>query len=204
MPFKILDSVAYFALAVPLHDFPQLLSDHLKDNPDTPEIELFGEQLTRTDFPAEKMPEFVTRVCSWGGKQGIRILDRVLISNKPEEISEALRKASSSLAVGRLAEALTEVCKLKYLKVSFASKHLRFLRPDICPVFDSVLHAALPYTPDETGYSVFAKDCVSLVKALAENQISSPRPRAGGAWFVADVEGAVYVFADRAMKRLRT
>jgi hypothetical protein len=113
------------------------------------------------------------------------------------EIAEALRRASSSLNEKQLVDALTHVDKLRFLDVSFASKHLRFLRPDICPVFDSILHDALPYKFDAGGYSDFAKDCESLARVLAANQIRNPRQRPGGAWFVADVEGAVYMLATR-------
>jgi hypothetical protein len=45
--------------------------------------------------------------------------------------------------------------------------------------------------------SRFAKDCASVAKVLAERQIANPRQRENEAWFVADVEGAVYIFARR-------
>ena len=141
------------------------------------------------------MDDFVTRVCEWGGKQGIRILSRVLKHNTDAEIADALRGASSGLAQGQLVDALTQVDKLRFLDVSFASKFLRFLRPDICPVFDSYLHDALRYTLDPSGYSDFASDRAWLANQLVANQIPNPRQRACGAWFVADVEGAIYMLA---------
>jgi len=200
MAFSILDGSAYFELTIPLDDFPQLLRVHMKENPTTPQIESFGEELVRADFPVEKLPAFVTDVCEWAGKQGYRTLPGILKGNTPEKIRDAFRKASSRLALGRLDAALTEVTNLYNLDVSFASKHLRFLRPDICPVFDSILRDALPYPFIPRGYSAFAKDCASLAKALMENQIANPRRREAGAWFVADVEAAIYIFARRAME----
>ncbi|MGA8510738.1 MAG: hypothetical protein WB762_34435 [Candidatus Sulfotelmatobacter sp.] len=196
MPLTIINGSAYFTLAVPLKDFPQLLRDHLKENPDTPEVESLGAELVRADFPADKIAGFVTGVCKWGGHEGIR--GRVLNRNTSVEIGDALRKASASLAKGRLADALTQVNEINSLgDVSFASKHLRFLRPDICPTFDSILRGSLPYPFDAQGYAAFANDCALLARALAENQIANPRQRKSGAWFVADVEGAVYIFARR-------
>ncbi len=102
----------------------------------------------------------------------------------------------SSLATGNIVTSLTQVNMVRGLgDVSFASKHLRFLRPDTCAVFDSILHDALPYTFDPNGYSAFCNDWALLARVLAENQISNPRPRKTGGWFPADVEGAVYMFA---------
>lgn len=91
-------------------------------------------------------------------------------------------------------DALSHVDKLRQFDVSFASKHLRFLRPDICPAFDSVLRQALPYRFDANGYSDFAQDSASLAHVLATNQIPNPY-RANGVWFVADVEAAIFTLA---------
>jgi hypothetical protein len=193
MPVQIFNGSAHFAIPMPLADFPQLLTDFLNENPDTSAIEILAAQLVQSNFPAQSMNDFVTRVCEWGGTQGTRILSRILKQNSDTEIADALRNASSSLAQGQFVDALTHVDKLRFLDVSFASKHLRFLRPDICPVLDSVLHDALPYTLDASGYSDFAHDCALLANQLVANQIPNPRQRAGGAWFVADVEGAIYM-----------
>lgn len=195
MPVQIFNGNAYFAIPMPLADFPQLLTDFLNENPDTPQIETLAAQLVQSNFPARDMDDFVTRVCEWGGQQGIRILSRILKHNTDVEIADALRGASSSLAQGQFVDALDQVDKLRFLDVSFASKFLRFLRPDICPVFDSYLHDALPYTLDASGYSDFANDCAWLANQLVANQIPNPRHRASGAWFVADVEGAIYMLA---------
>jgi len=167
---------------MPLADFPRLLIDFLKKNPQTPAIETLAAQLAQSNFPPQDMDDFVTRVCEWGGGQGTRILSRVLRLNSDVEISEALINASSSLAQRNFADALTHVRNLEYLDVSFASKHLRFLRPDICPVLDSDLHDALPYPLDTNGYSDFAHDCEWLANQLLVNKIPNPRQRAGGAW----------------------
>ncbi|MBV8452034.1 MAG: hypothetical protein JOZ29_07125 [Deltaproteobacteria bacterium] len=76
---------------------------------------------------------------------------------------------------------------------SFASKHLRFLRPDICPVLDSVLRDALPYSFDPEGYTAFAEDCRSIGEILTRQRAKNPWDRFDGAWFAADIEAALYV-----------
>ena len=144
----------YFAIPMPLADFPQLLTDFLNENPDTSQIETLAAQLVQSNFPAHSMDDFVTRVCEWGGQQGIRILSRILRHNTDTEVGDALRKASSSLGQGHFVDALTYVDKLRFLDVSFASKRLLFLRPDICPVFDSYLHDALAYTLTPAGIPI--------------------------------------------------
>jgi len=75
---------------------------------------------------------------------------------------------------------------------SFASKHLRFLRPEVAPVFDSVLHKALPYSPDPTGYAEFGRDCTLLAEALTARGIPNAFQRKDARWFAADVEAALY------------
>jgi hypothetical protein len=97
------------------------LTDFLNDNPDTPQIETLAAQLVQSNFPAHSMDDFVTRVCEWGGQQGIRILTRILRHNTDTEIAGALRNAFSSLGQGHFVDALTYVDKLRFLDVSFAS-----------------------------------------------------------------------------------
>jgi hypothetical protein len=199
VPLTVLNGTAYFALPILLKDFPQLLRDHLNENPTTPQIESLGEQLIQLDFPPDKTTEFVKLVCGeWGGYPGI--WGRVLKNNAITTICETLRTAVSFLAVGNISAALTKVNELDGLgEVSFASKHLKFLRPDICVVFDSILHDALPYTHDPRGYAGFCDDCASLARVLTANQIPNPRARKGAIWFASDVEAAVYIFARRAL-----
>jgi len=77
--------------------------------------------------------------------------------------------------------------------VSFASKHLRLLRPDLCPVLDNILSEKLGYPLNTRGYRRFAKDCRRAARVLERHGVSNPLGRDGGAWFAADVEMAFYV-----------
>jgi Holliday junction resolvase RusA-like endonuclease len=109
------------------------------------------------------------------------------------------RKALEHLAANpsRVGRALGEVNKLHILGTpSFASKHLRFLRPDVCPVFDSVLREALPYSFDADGYDRFATDCTQLSDILRARGIENPRERQHGQWFAADVEAALFAHVN--------
>ena len=55
MPVQIFNGSAYFAIPMPLADFPQLLTDFLNENPDTSAIEILAAQLVQSNFPAQSM-----------------------------------------------------------------------------------------------------------------------------------------------------
>jgi len=206
--FSLRDGVACFSptrelqsgLQIPLETFGQLLQKHLDKYPTTLDIERLGEQLVRLDFPPKEMTGFVTEVCGWAGKRGNQVKPRIL-KNSADDMRAKFRSALSSLAVASVAEALQRVTLLHGLRTSFASKHLRFLKPDLCPVFDSVLQHALPYPFTPVGYAHFCVDCDSIATALKERRISNPRGRVAGSWFRADVEGALFIAAGKALPR---
>jgi hypothetical protein len=102
-------------------------------------------RLRQADFPERDLEPFITAACNWGGYAGIgrRILNR----NSLPALRDGLREANELLdkQTPDVEGALTRLNRLHSLgSPSFASKHLRFLRPDICPVLDSVLRDALP------------------------------------------------------------
>jgi len=78
---------------------------------------------------------------------------------------------------------------------SFASKHLRFLRPLTCPVLDAILRDCLPYRFNPTGYAEFARDCTEVADALNARGVANPHPERPTRWFVADVEAALFAHA---------
>jgi hypothetical protein len=89
--------------------------------------------------------------------------------------------------------ALREIRRLRFLGLSFASKHLRLLRPDVCPVLDSVLSEHLGYPLNVAGYKRFSDDCLRLSGWLHECKVHNPILREDGRWFAADVEMALSV-----------
>lgn len=194
MPVTIINGNAYFGIQVPLSSFPAYLQAFLNKYKNTPGIETLGANLAVQNFPQPGTEDFVKKVCGeWGGYPGIG--GRVLKRNSISDICQAFRDATSILSTTKsVADALIRVNKLRDLGTpSFASKHLRFLRPDLCGVYDSMLDEVLPYSFDAAGYSDFCDDLASVARDLVANGISNPT-RQGGAWFVADVEAALYEF----------
>jgi hypothetical protein len=189
-----IDRVA-FCTEIRVTDFPRLLKAHLVSDPTTPEVELLGRNLLANNFAKADIPKFVKAVCRWGGYAGIG--GRVLKSNSPESILVALKNAACHLDCNppAFAKALDEINKIKCLGTpSFASKHLRFLRPDLCPVFDSILREALPYSFNSKGYAAFSQDCTKIAAALTAQKIKNPRERPQDLWYAADVEAAIFVW----------
>ncbi|WP_194945283.1 hypothetical protein [Limnohabitans sp. DM1] len=195
MPLFITQETAVFGTSIPLSDFAPLLAAHRARYQSTLDIEKKGVELQQANFPTQAVQDFVTAVCTWGGYAGIS--GRILKRNSLEAIANALRSAVNQLNAEKpnVAGALACINALDSLGTpSFASKHLRFLRPDICPVFDSLLQEALPYSFDATGYAQFSKDCCSLAKTLTQQKNSAAPDREMGEWCAADVEGAIFAY----------
>lgn len=134
-------------------------------------------------------------VCEWGGYAGVggRVLRHNTIPHIREAFSEALSRLRSSEPDCKTA--LSVMNRVHGLGTpSFASKHLRFLRPTVCPVYDAILKVALPYSFDAKGYGEFAFDCAKLAKALSEAGIDNPTPK--NDWYVADVEAALFAHVN--------
>jgi hypothetical protein len=200
MTLHIHNGSVLFGISVPLADFPTLLEMHLDEFPDTPDIELQGEQLRLRNFLEPEVESFVIAVCKWGGYEGIR--GRVFARNPTPELRSALSDAAHHLFQHNpdCRGALNRLNRLDSLgSPSFASKHLRFIRPELCPVFDSILRDALPYSYDATGYGHFASDCAALASKLQDAHIHNPRNRPDGRWFAADVEAALYVYVKNSL-----
>jgi len=184
---------ATFSTEIRFADFPMLLMAHLASNPTTPKVESLGRNLVANNFASTDIAEFVKAVCGWGGYAGIG--GRVLKSNSPKSIAEALRNAVHHLTQKppEVAASLDEINRIKGLGTpSFASKHLRFLRPDVCPVFDEILREALPYSFNANGYALFAQDCMEVAETLKIKKIVNPQERPQGLWFAADVEAGIF------------
>ena len=193
MGIHLVEGAAVFGIAIALDRFPILFSEFLRRYPGTTELEATAIQLIQNGFSEADIPGFVRRVCGWGGYTGIGA--RILKRNTTAEIQAAFRSALGRLTANRSSagRALAEVNKLHGLGTpSFASKHLRFLRPDACPVLDSVLRDALPYSFDVDGYDEFAADCTRLGSILRERSVANPLGRTNGQWFAADVEAALF------------
>ena len=210
MYMKLIDGKAYFKnLRDPfdLEEFPRLIQNHRICVKNTVNIEKQGSDLIATpinknDFPIVK--KFIKDVCKWGGSTGNRVWGNLLKeeNNTEKEILTTFEEVRQILDQDDpdLVEALTIMKSLKGLGVSYASKHLRFMLPKECPVYDSVLNQYLPYriprrTPrssvDFGEYANFAEDCKSIGSELCSRKISNP-VRDSEEWFAADVESAIF------------
>jgi len=195
MPLLVTQESAFFGTSIPLSSFRDLLAAHEAKYPTTREVERQGAALRLEDYPDTNVSDFVRAVCDWGGYSGIG--GRILKRNTIEHIVSALRSASKFLEheMPDFTNAMASLNSLNSLGTpSFASKHLRFLRPDICPVFDSLLQEALPYSFDATGFAQFSGDCISLAGTLTKSCSAKLSHRPNGEWYAADVEAAIFAY----------
>jgi len=192
---KIEQGVVFFGINVDITSFEQLALEHFNNEPSTLKIETLGSSLIDEDFPLAGTHHFVKEVCRWGNYSGIA--GRIFEGNADTAIATALRDAVGILGnpQGNVSAALTRVNRLRSLGTpSFASKHLRFLDPCKCPVFDAVLRQFLPYSFGPDGYALFAADCVRLAKTLTQKRMPNPW-REDGVWRAADAEAALWTWA---------
>jgi len=195
MFMKIANDRVCFGIQVPFVRFAALAAGHASANPDTPLIEAHGKELLVVNFSESNLEFFVRAVCAWGGYPGIS--GRILSRNTSGELRAAFQEASSHMTgdAPNVSAALASLNRLSGLGTpSFASKHLRFLFPQHCPVFDSLLREALPYSFDPKGYGSFAQDCSVLASELSRRAVANPWPGRNGVWFAADAEAALYAY----------
>jgi len=193
---ELRSDAAFFGITIPIDDFAALALQHSQLYIDTSGVESEGGDLVAADFPDDACADFVRSVCRWGGYSGVG--GRVIKNSTPTAISTALRAANGVLQAESPdpESALRFVNGLKGLGTpSFASKHLRFLAPRVCPVFDDYLRVVLPYSFGPRGYSAFAADCSVLASALTSRGAANPWAGRDGEWYAADVEAAIFQWA---------
>jgi len=173
--------------------FPGLVQRHPQGIEKALSLETSAHRLLASGYTNQQLSTFIRAVCAWGNYP--RTAERVLEGNPFPEIRRRFDSAIAALTLARpdLKLALREVRGIRYLGLSFASKHLRLLRPDLCPVLDSILSERLAYPLNVAGYRRFADHCSKIARWLDGHRVRNPVPRDGGGWFVADVEMALYV-----------
>jgi hypothetical protein len=182
--------------ALPLSRFTELLQIFISREPSTIEIEQLGIGLRSNNFDSEReVAEFVQKVCNWGGYPGIGA--RIIQKNSSELIVAALRNATAQLSMESpdVGLALQSLNTLKDLgQVSFASKHLRFLFPAVCPVLDSIISERMFYPNDVDGYRRFVNDCGLIAHTLTLERVLNPISQRQNRWHAADVEASLYAY----------
>ena len=157
-------------------------------------LEVKARQLLTSDFSRQQLSDFIRNVCAWGGYPGTAA--RVLAQNTWPDIQRQFGSAIAALSLDppNMISALRAVQRVRGLGLSFASKHLRLLRPDACPVLDSTLSEKLGYPLDSRGYQRFSDDCQKVAALLQRLGVRNPLGRDGGRWYPADVEMALFVY----------
>ena len=185
-------------ISLSLSNFPYFLKRWLDKwgSEDTKELEIQGINLIAVDFAEEDLRYFIRQVCRWGNYAGIG--GRVLNQNKIDMIRTNFLEAWKALNLSppNVRRALISINKIKNLGTpSFASKHLRFLMPQVCPVLDSIIWQGVgKYSFDPEGYAEFSRDCLEIASKLHKNLTINPRARETGMWFAADIEGAIFEY----------
>lgn len=196
MPIKITDKDIIIGIVLRPSDFSKLAECHLSNVPGTRELEDKASRLCAVNFAdEEQLAEFIRKVCKWGSYAGIagRVLNEE--NNPPPTISRQFITATKALNSKEpdIQGAWYALNHIKHLGPSFVSKHLRFLRPDVCPVLDGII-SQLGYAMNSNGYKQLSDDCLRIAKALQQYAISNPMNRESGRWFAADVEMALYAY----------
>lgn len=174
-----------------LVDLPKGVNAHLAQCPTTLQLESDGEAI-RLRSPQANPAQFVFDVCRWGNWAGIGA--RVFTHNTVQHVDIQLQAACTELATtvnqSSLIAAIRQVNKINQLgSPSFASKHLRMLRPDACAVLDSIVATKCGYPQSAEGFADYSTTCSQIAVAAQEAGISNPM---GAVWRVGDVEMSIF------------
>lgn len=201
MPIRILNNgVSIPGHVIPFTDFPGWHNCHLRRVPNTLRLENDGSSLIQQGFPFSYLGDFIRGVCRWGGYAGIA--GRVINNNTEQKIVNNFTNANNAFnnpqPAGSALQILNQLHSLG--TPSFASKHLRFLRPDICPVFDSKLRDAFGYVFSPVGYQQMSKHSVDAGISITE-QVGNVKSKAGNyfidrPWGAADVEMSIFAYLN--------
>lgn len=176
--------------------FPELLAEFVGRVPATPFVERAGQALVSSDFAQHETVVYVLCVCCWGGNQHDQA-GKILAASSPAQIRVALRRAYETLqsagadggAQVAALECLTPCPNLK--GVSYGSKHLMLMRPDVCGTLDSRV-SRLGYYQDPSGYRQWCADCMTVATRLESLGVANPRGRENGRWYAADIDAAMF------------
>jgi hypothetical protein len=172
----------------PLINFPDLIQIHLNKVANTLSLEIKATALIEDDFPDSQLRDFIRCVCIWGGYPGIA--GRILKQNEMPDLQAQFRQAQNATTP---TEALVVINGIKQLgSPSFASKHLRFLQPQVYPVLDRIIAQRLVYDLNPKEYGRFAADCTQIAAQLQAEDIVNPINRPQRVWYAADVEMAIF------------
>ena len=191
-------------------NFPAKVSAHLLRCPTTPTVEALGSAFTASLISGTATPAqvwgFIRAVCDWGGKTGNRV--RGIIQ---ANYNSAFTQAQFTIAANALANvtsastlttlrtglshAISALTGIHGLSTSYASKMLRFLRPDLCGVFDSVIAGATGSPCDNGNFVEYSVRCLRIASDLTTAGVVNPR-LAATHWRVGDVDQALFALCQ--------
>ncbi len=180
---------------IPLHCYPCFHACHLNHVPTTHAVEALGAGLLATG-PAARgpmLPHFIQQVCYWGGGRGPSIAANVLsaANNLPATRLAIVNAAIGNLAVGNILGAINQIVSLHGLGISFGSKQLRMLRPDLCGVLDALVCLNCGYRNSPADYVTYCSDCSAKAAALNASGILTST---GQLWNAGSVDMAVFAW----------
>jgi hypothetical protein len=180
-------------------------------------LENFGDYLRRSlelrSSSVDEVLHFVKWVCAWGGDE-YNIALTVASENAEEVILQRFETACSSMerlrtATDRelrdraLSDAIGEIISLHGLGISYGSKMLRMLRPDLCGVMDSTVESFVVYSPPVNGeladqrktrgqgnFAWYSRQCVTVAEKVGRAGIAHPEE--GRTWRASDVDAVVF------------
>lgn len=181
---------------IPLHCYPCFHACHLANVPNTARIEALGAAVLAADAVARAnlLPQFIRQVCQWGGGFGPFISVKVLnpANNLPARRFQSFNAAIDALAAEDILSAINQIVSLYGFGISFGSKQLRMLRPDICGVLDNLVLSELHgYANKPASYRAYCLDCSEQAERLNDARIFTI---CGQPWNAGAVDMAVFAW----------
>jgi len=189
------DGLHLIESALPYAQYSNLVAIHLQHFQYSKELEQAGANLCALEFPEEQTRQFVRSVCIWGSFAGLGT--RIIRENSVVEIQTNFRNVIRMLDARSPDPytALMEICYLRGLgKPVFASRYLRYLRPDLCHVWGCIVTTEFYGTVNPKLYGNFSGACRKIADNLQRESIYNPMQRENNRWFAADVEMALFAY----------
>lgn len=189
---KVTDETFYkFIPLPPKNEYEKLIVEFHKVNVLTEKLEnMGGEYFLKKNLLWSEVKEFIQSVTAWGGVERAR--GKIFNGDYNNTITNRFQQAVVHLHNKDIDKALEVLTKIDGFGLSVATKHLRFLFPQECPVLDSILRAKLGYSEDIIGYKELRADLEEIRKQLQKN--NPLRKEIGGKWFLADIEACIFQY----------
>ncbi len=179
-----------------LSEFPELFAKHWDGDPSTRSVEIYAKEFVEEGMPQDRLFGFMRMVFGWGGTGNIGTNFMKHNAEKLDDVHCRFLLSLNFLNDGKDKEAIESLASLKGLRVSYASKHLKFLNPNKAVVLDLLIERGLGYQRTSDGYVEFIGKCREWMKLLNDNNIFCGRSSAG-TWRVSDVEMAVFKHVEK-------